>query len=156
MINKGYLSQDFQLRMPGSMGCLLSHVTLWKHVHQLPDCNIALICEDDVVLDPDFIKQLGEIPWMDVPENWDIIKLAYHHLDGKPVSKHVPKPNLILKKGTNSGTFCYLMKSKSGPRLKNILIPYNNINSMDVMLRKNFDKFHPYLLRSQLAHENQY
>ncbi len=51
----------------------------------MPDCNIALICEDDVVLDPDFIKQLGEIPWMDVPENWDIIKLAYHHLDGKPV-----------------------------------------------------------------------
>ena len=47
---KGYLSDNFKLRLPGSLGCLLSHVTLWEHCQKDSNCNIALILEDDVTL----------------------------------------------------------------------------------------------------------
>ena len=55
---EGYLSSDFELRMPGSLGCLLSHVTLWETVNQDPEVDVALICEDDAVLDKKFLKKL--------------------------------------------------------------------------------------------------
>ena len=29
--NDGYLTTDFKLSMPGSLGCCLSHVTLWEY-----------------------------------------------------------------------------------------------------------------------------
>ena len=51
-----YLSNDFKLNLPGSLGCLLSHVTLWEHCQKDPNCDIALILEDDVVLKSDFIN----------------------------------------------------------------------------------------------------
>ena len=52
----GYLSQDFKLSLPGSLGCMLSHVTLWEHVEKDPNCNVALICEDDILLHSNFLK----------------------------------------------------------------------------------------------------
>ena len=51
-----YLSDDFELRMPGSLGCLLSHVTLWEQVSNDETVDIALICEDDALLDNEFLK----------------------------------------------------------------------------------------------------
>jgi GR25 family glycosyltransferase involved in LPS biosynthesis len=153
---KGYLSDDFNLKLPGSLGCMLSHITLWETLENDPDCTIAFICEDDILLNSNFIKKLKEIPWSDVPDNWDIIKLSYHKLNGEQVSDHIVKPSLLTKPGTNSGTFCYLMKTSSAQILKNILIPYNGQQSMDVLLRKNFSNFHPYLTTKRLAIEERY
>ena len=151
-----YLSNDFKLNLPGSLGCLLSHVTLWEHIYNDSDCKIALICEDDILLNKDFKIKLSEIPWSDVPEDWDIIKLSYHGLDGEVISDSIVKPSYSTKKGTNSGTFCYLMKASSAPVLKNILLPYDGRSSMDVILRENFKKFNPYLLKNRLAIELRY
>ena len=154
--NLGYLSNDFQLNMPGSLGCLLSHVTLWEKIESDPNCKVALICEDDILLHKNFIKKLNQIPWTDVPENWDIIKLSYHGLDGEKISNNIIMPNDIPKKGANSGTFCYLMKASSAKVLKKILLPYNGKISMDVQLRKNFKNFNPYLLSKRIATELRY
>ena len=152
----GYLSDDFDLRLPGSLGCLLSHVTLWEKVNNDSSCEIALICEDDILLHKDFKNKLNNIPWEDVPRDWDIIKLSYHGLDGKEVSNNILRPNFNLTAGANSGTFCYLMKAKSAKKLRNILIPYNGKKSMDVLLRRNFKNFNPYLLKHRLATELRY
>ena len=72
--DKGYLTDDFTLHLPGSLGCMLSHVSLWDHINQDPNCDIALIFEDDILFKKNFLKKLKEIPWSDVPEDWDIIK----------------------------------------------------------------------------------
>lgn len=152
----GYLTDDFQLKLPGSLGCLLSHVTLWEKINKDPSCDIALICEDDILLHKDFKKKLNNIPWNDVPKKWDIIKLSYHGLDGLEISENILKPSLSTKKGTNAGTFCYLMKSSSAVVLKKILLPYNGQKSMDTILRKNYTNFNTYLIKKKLAVELRY
>jgi len=152
----GYLSQDFKLKLPGSLGCMLSHITLWEKLEKDSACDIAFICEDDILLNKNFLKDLESIPWTDVPDNWDIIKLSYHKLNGEQISDTIVKPSLVTKPGTNSGTFCYLMKTSSAQTLKNILVPYNGHKSMDVILRANFKNFNPYLLVNRLAVEERF
>ena len=72
----GYLSDDFYLHFPGSLGCMLSHITLWEFIEKDSVCEIALVCEDDVILKNNFLKKLDAIPWSDIPNDWDIIKLS--------------------------------------------------------------------------------
>lgn len=153
---KNYLSDDFELRMPGSLGCLLSHVTLWEHVSNDDDVNIALICEDDALLDYDFLEKLENIPWDDVPDNWDVIRLACHKVTGDSISKNFVRPYTKYIKGANAGTYCYLMKSDSADKLKSVLTPYSNKQSMDVMLKKRSDQYHLYVLKEGLAHEQRF
>ncbi len=153
---QGYLSDDFKLNLPGSLGCMLSHITLWETLEKDPDCNIAFICEDDILLNSNFLQDLEAIAWSDVPDDWDIIKLSYHKLNGDQISNSIVKPSLVTKAGTNSGTFCYLMKTSSAQTLKNILTPYNGQKSMDVILRANFKNFKPYLTVKRLAVEERY
>lgn len=153
---EGYLSSDFELRMPGSLGCLLSHVTLWEKINSDPDIKVALICEDDAVLDKEFLRKLEEIPWDEVPKDWDMIRLAGHKITGEPVSEHLLKPPTQRRKGTNAGTFCYLVNAKTALKMKQVLIPYKNRQSMDVLLQKNSDKYNLYVLKKPLAREIRY
>ncbi len=151
-----YLGKNFKLRMPGSLGCLLSHVTLWEKVHNDPDCEVALICEDDAVLRKDFLEKLSDIPWENVPDDWDMIRLGYHNVTGIPVNEYFLKPQLIRKRGINNGTFCYLVNCKNALNLKKQLIPYDNKQSMDVILRNKAGQYHPYFLANALAKETRY
>jgi len=154
--DKGYLSKDFTLKMPGSLGCMLSHITLWEHLEKNPECNIALICEDDILLKNNFLKNLHSIPWADVPEDWEMIKLSYHRLEGENISSNIIKPSLNNNKGINSGMFCYLLNVSKNEKIKNIILPYNNQQSWDAILRNNFNKFHIYLTSKVLATEERY
>ena len=52
----GYLSQDFKLKLPGSLGCMLSHITLWEKLEKDSACDIAFICEDDILLNATLLK----------------------------------------------------------------------------------------------------
>jgi GR25 family glycosyltransferase involved in LPS biosynthesis len=151
-----YLSDDFDLRMPGSLGCLLSHVTLWEQISNDETVDIALICEDDALLDNDFLEKLKNIHWNNVPEDWDVIRLACHKVTGDSISEYLVKPYTKYIKGANAGTYCYLMKSKSAEKLKSVLIPYSNKQSMDVMLKKRSDQYHLYVLKESLAHEQRF
>tara|TARA_Y100000758_G_scaffold297676_1_gene257919 strand:- start:22 stop:729 length:708 start_codon:yes stop_codon:yes gene_type:complete len=154
--DKGYLTDDFTLHLPGSLGCMLSHVSLWDHINQDPNCDIALIFEDDILFKKNFLKKLKEIPWSDVPEDWDIIKLSCGRPNGEKISDTILRPSLSTKKGVNSGTFCYLMKASSAPKLKSILFPYNNTVSMDVILRQNFKRLHIYIVANRLVNVERY
>ena len=152
----GYLADDFELRMPGSLGCLLSHVTLWEKIDADPDVSIALICEDDALLDPDFMDTLENISWEEVPDDWDVIRLASHKVTGEPVSEQFVKPPTKYIRGANSGTFCYLIRSSSCLKLKDVLIPYKNRQSMDVLLKKHSDKYNLYVHKTPLAREQRF
>lgn len=153
---RGYLCENFTLRMPGSLGCLLSHVTLWEKINADPQVEIALICEDDAELKTDFLRQLQNIPWDEVPGEWDMIRLACHRITGESVSKHLLKPPSVRRKGVNAGTFCYLMKAASAGTLKSVLIPYANRQSMDVLLKNRTEQYKSYILKKPLAREIRY
>lgn len=148
---EGYLAEDFELRMAGSLGCLLSHVKVWEEIYNDENCDIGLIFEDDALLPKDFMKKFNNIDWSELPDDWDMLWLGWHKLDCEPIGKFFGKPRLNCTSGTNSGHFAYLVKSSSVPKIKNILIPYNNKSSKDVILRKNFDKFNAYFLLDKIV-----
>ena len=122
--------------MPGSLGCLLSHVTLWQHCQQDKNCDIALIFEDDPIIKPDFEARLAQIDLKELPPNWTMLRLSYKGLVGEPISKHIIKPTPITKRGHNAGLWCYLINTQNIQTIIDRLLPYNNKSSIDVILRK--------------------
>jgi len=150
---QGYLGEEFELRMPGSLGCLLSHVTLWDKIAADSHNEIILVCEDDALLNRKFRDQLAAIPWSEVPDDWDVIRLASHKVTGDTVSKHFVRPPTRYLRGRNSGTFCYLLKASSALKIKSVLLPYDNKQSMDVLLKKRSDQYNLYISKKPLARE---
>ena len=134
-----FLTSDFKINLIGSLGCLLSHATLWKKCVEDKNCNIALIFEDDAIIKEDFTEKIKEIKESHLPEDWTILRLSYKGLIGKPISETVIKPDPIKKKGVNAGTWCYLLNTKNVQTLLNIILPYDNKNSMDVLMRNNME-----------------
>mgnify|MGYP001233961962 FL=1 len=102
---KGFLTKDFKLNMAGSLGCLLSHATLWKKCAQDQQCEIALIFEDDAIMKSDFNEKIKEIKKSHLPDDWTILKLSYKGLIGKPISETIMKPDPIKRKGVNKLAF---------------------------------------------------
>lgn len=153
---RGYLSEDFEPKMPGSLGCLLSHVTLWERIHSDPEVSVALICEDDALLNEDFLAELAAIPPAEIPEDWDVLRLACHKVTGTDVSSRFVRPPARYIKGANAGTFCYLIRSESALKLKSVLVPYSNRQSMDVLLKKRSDRYNLYVSKIPLAWEQRF
>ncbi len=154
-IKGGYLVEDFSLRMPGLLGCLLSQVTLWQHCQQDKNCDIALIFEDDPIIKPDFEARLAQIDLKELPPNWTMLRLSYKGLIGEPISKHIIKPTPITKRGHNAGTWCYLINTQNIQTIIDRLLPYNNKSSMDVILRKHIAALGIYFSAYNHAKHNQ-
>ena len=153
-----YLSNNFKLKMPGSLGCLLSHVTLWQHCINDQKFKTVLIFEDDVIIKDNFEKLLSEINISELPKNWTMLRLSYKGLIGKSMTKNIIKPNLIKKRGVNAGTWCYILNVKNAHILIDQLLPYDNKKSMDVILRENINDLNIFFSKKNLAihKENKY
>lgn len=144
----GILTDNFTLKLPGSLGCLLSHLNVWEIIKNDPEVNCALIFEDDAVLCRNFSNKLKSIPDSALPQDWDMIWLGWQRINCTPVNKFFGKPN---SGGKNNGHFCYVINSRSIEKMKSILLPYDNTSSKDVILRKNFHRFNAYFLLKRIS-----
>ena len=79
------------------------------------------------------------------------MRLSYKGLVGKKISNDIVKPDCIKKKGVNAGSWCYLLNSRNAEILINSITPYENKNSMDVILRNNINDINMYFTNSKLA-----
>ncbi len=148
---RGYLADNFELRMAGSLGTLLSHVHLWEKIAEDPECRVGLIFEDDAVFKEDFKTMLQDVPNDMLPDDWDMLWLGWHRLACTPLNTVVGKPRKSRRSGMNSGHFAYLIKSSSVEKMKSLLIPYNNTSSKDVILRRKFDQFKAFFLLKRMV-----
>ncbi|MBC8375764.1 MAG: glycosyltransferase family 25 protein [FCB group bacterium] len=148
---RGYLSEDFKLRLAGSLGTLLSHVHVWEKIADDPQCEVGLVFEDDAVFNRRFLTDLSAIKRSDVPEDWDMLWLGWHKLDCDPVNEIIGTPRKTEGKSVNSGHFAYMVKSSSVDKLKALLLPYDNSRSKDVLLRQNFEAFNAYFLLEKIV-----
>ena len=148
---RGYLSADFELRLAGSLGTLLSHVHVWEQVAEDPQCEVGLVFEDDAVFGRGFLNDLAAIQESDIPDDWDMLWLGWHKLDCDPVNDIIGSPRKTEGKSVNSGHFAYMIKSSSVEKLKALLLPYDNKRSKDVLLRRNFDAFKAYFLLNKIV-----
>ncbi|MEA3288049.1 MAG: glycosyltransferase family 25 protein [Candidatus Marinimicrobia bacterium] len=150
-LSRGYLADDFKLKLAGSLGTLLSHVHVWEKIAENPECNVGLVFEDDAVIKKGFANKFKELSPDMLPEDWDMLWLGWHKLDCSPVNEFIGRPRKTQGKSVNSGHFAYLIKSTSVDKLKSILIPYSNRSSKDVLLRRNFHKFNAYFLLNKIV-----
>ena len=74
LVTDGTISENLSY-LPGSLGCALSHVDLWKKA--LSQNRIVTIMEDDVICSQTFRSESAQIVSR-LPEEWDIILWGYN------------------------------------------------------------------------------
>ena len=121
----------------GSTGCYLSHIKIWDQILESHDINQALILEDDIDLDPDFNKKLEKY-YKQVPEDWDLIYLGTGKMKGTNINNKIMKPKIGSYIGHNNGTFGYLVKKSSIPKLKKLILPIDH-KTIDYVIRSHFN-----------------
>lgn len=98
----------------GEVGCCLSHRNVWERIARNKD-KLHLICEDDVVVLPDFHRVMSELV---VPADCDIMYLGYIHPGadaiGESVSDNVHRVKFLF------GGYGYMLTSKGVSKLLKI------------------------------------
>jgi glycosyl transferase family 25 len=89
---------------PGHVGCVLSHLNLFKHIKDL-DGDVFMITEDDVVFSDDFMEKYDKLIGR-VPDDWNLLYFGGNHnsLNLDMVSENIHR----LRKTYT--THCYLVK----------------------------------------------
>ena len=136
----------------GSVGCYLSHIKIWDQILESDDINRALILEDDIDLDRDFNQKLEKY-YKQVPENWDLIYLGTGKMKGTNITNQIIKPSVGNYVGHNNGTFGYIIKKSSIPKLKKLILPIDH-KTIDYMIRSNFGKIKAYFFINKIIKHN--
>lgn len=89
---------------PGHIGCVLSHLNLFKHLKTI-DGDVFMITEDDVVFSDDFIQKYNMLI-KDVPSDWNLLYFGGNH-NGIPLD--LVKENIHRLRKTYT-THCYLVR----------------------------------------------
>lgn len=100
----------------GAIGCALSHRKAYKKIID-DNLNSALILEDDITIDPQFMEKIRTI-LEKCPSDYDILFLGYHkgslfYLQGK-INDSISKSSMVY------GLFGYIVTNKGARKLMNI------------------------------------
>jgi GR25 family glycosyltransferase involved in LPS biosynthesis len=136
----------------GSVGCYLSHIKIWEQILESDDINQALILEDDIDLDPDFNQKLEKY-YKQVPKDWDLIYLGTGKMKGTNITNKIMKPRVGNFIGHNNGTFGYIVKKSSIPKLKKLILPIDH-KTIDYVIRSNFGKIKAYFFINKIIIHN--
>ena len=116
---KKYFKMDPE---PGTVGCFLSHVKVWKEFLKSP-CEFALVFEDDVTFDPQTLKKCVSAA-VQQANYWDILSFEMLHR-GNPVKVRSLDGDhsmcLYLTNVTHSG--CYLVNRAAAKKLLSKCFP---------------------------------
>jgi GR25 family glycosyltransferase involved in LPS biosynthesis len=91
---------------PGHVGCVMSHLNLYRHLKE-QDGDIFMITEDDVVFDPDFIPKYLDLV-RHVPSDWHLLYFGGNH-NGIRLNMVANNIHRLQKTYT---THCYLVKKE--------------------------------------------
>lgn len=120
-------AKQFKKQTPGSIGCCLSHLTLWQTLlaNQNKNEPYALIMEDDAYFTPNAIQNIEIALEQANRFDWDILYVGHNHLRGYSLSPLFLQPRHAKKgepiKGYNTGFFGYIVRLSSLPKLISIV-----------------------------------
>lgn len=123
-----------QKKYPGNIGCYLSHLSLWKYIHEQHKSKYVLIFEDDAYFIPNGISNL-EFILRTHSFQADFIYVGHNKIHGKRVHAHYSIPHPGNHYGYNSGLFGYLIRVSSIPKLLSLHAQTDDIN-IDVYNRR--------------------
>ena len=138
-----YTSRAGGKRNLGAIGCFLAHRGLLEHIAEKPNGVGTFICEDDVIIPPDFFSKLEKVS-SEIPSDWDIIYMNKYMLDTTPISANIVKLNKDLTSSKNMGTWAFIVKNAS---IKDKILPAlkQMIDELDLQLGRNADILNMYL-----------
>lgn len=130
----------------GAIGCAMSHRAIWIQIRDDPMLNSALILEDDIEMNDDFVSKFNTYKKY-VPLNYDIIYLGYHLASIDSSLENVNAIFVKLKKVY--GTFGYIVTKQGAEKLLK-MFPISE--QVDTEMFKCFHKFgiNTYLLKPDL------
>ena len=109
-----YRTSHYQLTY-GGVGCFLSHYSLAKQLKENTDASINqyLIFEDDVDIPPVFMETLARV-MEDLPDDWDIVLLGTHRINGGPIIKSKNDTGVFqfVKANAFWGMFAYVINKR--------------------------------------------
>lgn len=109
-----YRTSHYQLTY-GGVGCFLSHYSLAKQLKENTDANVNqyLIFEDDVDIPSVFMETLARV-MEDLPDDWDIVLLGTHRINGGPIIKSQHDTGVIqfVKANAFWGMFAYVINKR--------------------------------------------
>lgn len=120
----------------GELGCYISHINCWNEILKGND-EIALVIEDDVMFNKDFIKQYQEILNKLSSLDWDIFCLGRNcmgrvEFDDSCIKGKYIDNNILVPKTIGFCTFAYTIKKSCIKKLKNHFFPIKD--PIDVLL----------------------
>lgn len=96
----------------GAIGCALSHRLIWEKIKNDPQIKTALILEDDITIDPDFLQKYNEV--MKNLIKFDVVFLGYHPSSIGYI-KNRNSNDIFLRTSKIYGLFGYIM-TKEGAK----------------------------------------
>ena len=128
--------KNYQVEIaPGTIGCVMSHMNLWRRIaaEQIP---AALILEDDAVWDDDFWEVLGKL----AASAWDFDMVMLSHIGGskkrRVLEQLTGNRQLVLHRRPGWMTAAYLIRLSGA----NKLLPYcfDITGGADALTRENW------------------
>lgn len=137
---------------PSAVGCFLSHYNLWQRMidEKIP---IAVILEDDAVVESDFVEVIGELA--KVPWQWDVVNFCYEHrikIDTDVCAIGASRRLVRNKRPTNSATG-YAVRLDGAIKMTKYC--YKIRRGVDVQRRQYYDYgLHFYSIDPPLGHQS--
>jgi len=133
----------------GTIGCSLSHITLWKKLAKQKN-QYNIILEDDVIIQSDFKRKLHNI-LDNITIPFDILYLGGSNIHGKKINDFLIKP-IYKKKLQNVGTYAMLINKKCLDTIIKKNLPIDN--DIDQSLNKRCRKLKVYYVYPPLVTHN--
>ncbi|VBB17727.1 glycosyltransferase family 25 [Yasminevirus sp. GU-2018] len=130
----------------GAIGCAMSHRSIWIRIRDDPEVKSALILEDDIDIDRDFIRKFNKYRRF-VPLNYDVLFLGYHPASMKYFSKD--ENQAFVRSEKVYGLFGYIVTKQGAEKLLK-MFPISE--QVDTALYKCVNKYgvNAYLLKPEL------
>lgn len=145
LINKKGKDDAFNNNLPvgipltkGAIGCALSHREAYIYIIK-NNLNAALIIEDDITIDDNFMEKINELN-DNKPNTYDIIYLGYHNATNKYIYINYDK---FSKAYIVYGLFGYIVTYIGAQKLLDIF-PINK--QIDTEISLHFDKINAFIV----------
>jgi len=134
------IAKNFATQHPGSVGCYLSHLTLWSMLAQESKDEFVLIMEDDAFFLPHAPQNIEIALNQSQKHNWDILYVGHNNLRGSLVHPLFLRPRHSRPgepvSGINTGFFGYVVRVSSLPKMVRLVrkfqTPYVDLSVRDL------------------------
>jgi glycosyl transferase, family 25 len=118
----GFLARHGKQPKPAEVGCYLSHIRVFEAFLAQANAEFALVLEDDVLFQADFLEVLGAL--INCRADWDLVRLSGFHSGGPVGIKALtPERQLAIMFFKQTSSAAYLINRQAARAMLDTLLP---------------------------------